>query len=137
MGTLVTDAQPLVALLANERTAPLVHRRLQEWVADGDVLISAVNWCEVVYAALRRTDVFTTTRAEALLGAVPVRAVNVGPELATYAAEIKVAHRLGLGDCFAAALALMTDSPLLTGDADFLPLAEHGLSIEWVGDERP
>jgi len=29
---------------------------------------------------------------------------------------------------------MVAGAPLLTGDPDFLPLAEHGLTIEWVGE---
>lgn len=112
---------------------PVVRERLRRWTIDGDVVVSAVNWCEVVYVTRLKGDPFSTARAEALLSRVPISVVGVGPELATYAAEMRVMHRLGLGDSFAAALAIMTGSPLLTGDADFLPLTEHGLTIEWVG----
>ena len=55
--------------------------------------------------------------------------------LATHAADLKARHGLGLGDAFAAALALATRSPLLTGDADFRALEEHGLALEWVGGD--
>ena len=137
MGTLVTDAQPLLAVLLDEPSAAEVRRLLRKHFARGGVVISAVNWCEVIYTSRNRSDAFTTARVQSLLQRVPVSVVAVGPELAAHAAEMKVTHRLGLGDCFAAALAIMTDSPLLTGDADFLPLAEHGLKIEWVGEERP
>ena len=137
MGTLVADAQPIIAVLGGEPQATAAEDRLRRGAADGDVLISAVNLCEVLYMARRRSEVFTTARAWALLHRVPVAVVGVGPELAAHAAEMKVRYRLGLGDSFAAALAVMTGSPLLTGDADFLPLAEHGLTIEWVGEERP
>lgn len=61
--------------------------------------------------------------------------VSVDAELATFAAELKARHALGLGDAFAAALAVATDAPLVTGDSDFLALAEDGLKIDWVGAE--
>lgn len=134
MAALVVDAQPLVALLAGEPSMPLVRARLREWAADGDILISAVNWAEVLYIARRRAGAFASARADAMLRRVPISVVDVGAGLASHAAELKTRHTLGLGDSFAAALAIATNSPLLTGDADFLPLAEHGLAIEWVGE---
>jgi predicted nucleic acid-binding protein len=46
---------------------------------------------------------------------------------------VKARHGLGLGDSCAAALALATHSPLMTADSDFLPLAERGLKLDWLG----
>lgn len=137
MGTLVADAQPLVAILLAEHDARWVEERLRRQRGDGEVLLTAVNLSEVLYTVRTRLGPHGASRAAALLRRVPISIVDVGSGLATHAAEVKARHHLGLGDCFAAALAIMTDSPLLTGDADFLPLAEHGLKIEWVGQERP
>ncbi len=64
---------------------------------------------------------------------LPLAVVSADADPATYAAEIKARQALSLGDAFAAGLALAAEAPLLTGDADFLPLAEHGLALEWVG----
>ena len=134
MGTLVVDAQPLLAVLLGEPGAVRVKEALRTHRASGSVLLGAVSCAEVLYVARRRRSAFTVSRVLSLLNQVPLSIVEVDQNVAGRAADLKVRFNLGLGDSFAAALALMTDSPLLTGDADFLPLAEHGLTIEWVGD---
>ena len=135
MDAVVLDAQPLVAYLTNEPGADLVYERLVTHRAAGAMLVSSVNWCEVLYVVRRSLGVHATATASRLLANVPVSVLTADEGLATFAAEIKFRHRLGLGDAFAAGLAIATDSPLLTGDAAFLPLVEHGLKLDWVGPE--
>jgi len=105
-------------------------RRLRESHA---LIISSVTWCEVLYVIRRANDAAMATRAVLLLQRLSIGVVEVDEKLATHAAEVKAVHGLGLGDAFAAALAFATDSPLLTADTDFLPLAEHGLKLDWLG----
>lgn len=131
MATVVIDAQPLVAYLMDEPLADAVDTRLRA-LAESDLAISSVNWCEVLYIVRRNIGPQAAARAVRLLNAFGIRVVDVDAELATYAAEVKAVHGLGLGDSFAAALALATHSPLMTADTDFLPLAEHGLQLDWI-----
>jgi predicted nucleic acid-binding protein len=111
----------------------VVRDRLQQLQGSHRLIISSVNWCEVLYVIRRNTDAATAARAARLLQDFTVAVVDADAELATFAAEVKARHGLGLGDSFAAALAIATDSPLMTADADFLPLAEHGLKLDWLG----
>jgi PIN domain nuclease of toxin-antitoxin system len=126
----VLDAQPLVALVAAEPIAPKVIERLRAHLLNGDALICAVNWCEVLYLAKRCAGIDAAARMAGLLQLVPVRVVDVDASMAGRAALIKADHGLGLGDSFAAALSLTTGFPLLTRDADFLPLSRDGLVID-------
>ena len=98
--------------------------------------MSTVSWCEVLYIARMKGGPFVEARAVGRLRALGVSVVDADERLATYAADVKARFGLGLGDSFAAGLALALGAPLLTGDADFLPLAEHGLQIDWVGSEE-
>lgn len=131
------DAGPLVSLLLDEATAPRVSARLEELLPISDLSISSVNWCEVLYTARTKAGPFVEALAVRGFRAFPISVIDADERLASYAADVKARFGLGLGDSFAAGLALALDAPLLTGDADFLPLAEHGLRIEWVGEERP
>lgn len=134
MGVLAVDAQPLVALLLREAHAPKIAAVIREYRAAGVVEVCAVILAEVLYIARLRAGAHLTSRVLALIDEVPICVIDAGPDLATRAADLKARHGLGLGDAFAAAHAMATGAPLLTGDADFLPLAEHGLAIEWVGE---
>ena len=132
MGSVVVDAQPLIAIIANEPIAAAVEQRLRDHAARGGLVVSAVNWCEVLSMSQRLLGEFATARVTGLVQQVPISVVEVDAVLATYAAEIKTRYGLGPGDCFAAGLAIATGSPLLTGDTDFLPLAADGLTLDWL-----
>jgi len=51
--------------------------------------------------------------------------------LADLAAEFKARHSLSLADAFAAALAKELNTPLVTGDPEFKPLAGD-IKIQWL-----
>ncbi|MDP2233397.1 MAG: PIN domain-containing protein [Actinomycetota bacterium] len=100
--------------------------------AERNAVISAVNWCEVLYFARRAGAAYEAASPMGMLESLPLRVVSVDADIAGYAAAIKSEFRLGLGDCFAAALATALRAPLLTGDSDFIPLQEHGLEVIWA-----
>ena len=126
MTRLVFDAQPLVAFVLDEPAASCIEARLRSTEADRPGLIAAANWCEFLYVVRRLTDAASAARAASLLQTAGLSVVSVDAELATFAAELKARHRLGLGDAFAAALAVALSAPLVTGDSDFLALADDG-----------
>ena len=136
MGTLILDAQPVVALVLNEPGAADIEQRLVELAAGDGALISAVNWCEVVYTIRRSAGEHAAALVAGLMNQARISVVDVDQNMAAVAASIKAQHRLSLGDAFAAALALVTNLPLMTGDVDFLSLAQHGLDVVWVGEPR-
>jgi len=63
---------------------------------------------------------------------LPISIVDVGRHLGHRAAEVKARHPLAFGDCFAAALALMNGTCVLTGDPEFRRL-EGEVTVEWIG----
>jgi len=134
VSTLVIDAQPMVALIAGEPSASRIRERVRACRRDdGRLVMCSVNWAELLYICRRRLGEAATLEVVRLTRLLPLAVVSADADLATYAAEIKARQALSLGDAFAAGLALAAEAPLLTGDADFLPLAEHGLALEWVG----
>lgn len=129
----VLDAYALVGLLHDEPCAERVQRALERALSTGHPLpISSVNWCEVVYAIRRRRPHEETSAAISVLDALPIAVVDADRDLAARAAVLKAEHGLGLGDSFAAALALRLNMPLMTGDPDFGPLRDAGLELEWL-----
>ena len=67
--------------------------------------------------------------------ALPIEVISVDDELVIEAARIKSSSSASYADCFAAALALRFDAPVVTGDPDFreLLVTQPKLRIEWVG----
>lgn len=137
MGALVLDAGPIVSVLLAEPIAARVGRRLADHRVSSELLMCSVNWCEVLYATRLKAGPFAEALAVGRLRRLGVAVVDADERIATYAADVKARFGLGLGDSFAAGLALALGAPLLTGDTDFLPLAEHGLKLDWVGEEQP
>ncbi|MBU4557011.1 MAG: PIN domain-containing protein [Actinobacteria bacterium] len=131
VGELVLDAQPVISLLAKEPSAKMVKQELAKR-APGSAVISAVNWCEVLCYVRRRSGAHEAARLAGLVRSLPLGIVNADVEVAGYAAALRAQYGLGLGDCFAAGLALALDAPLLSGDSDFIPLQEHGLKLLWA-----
>ena len=125
----VLDACALVALFKNESGAETVSATLAEALSAGYLLpICAVNWCEVVYSAAR---VLGRAPREVVgaLTELPLEFVDVNQKVAIKAAAVKAEYALGLGDSFAAALALELGLPLMTCDPDFDALEAHGLEL--------
>ena len=133
-GFLVFDAQPLVALALAEPSRAAVKARLRGLGPDRTGVICSVNLCELLYIAHQRAGAEVAAEAAHLVARVGISVVDADADLATRAAALKVRYRLGLGDAFAAALARSMDAPLVTADADFLPLADDGLKLDWLGE---
>jgi predicted nucleic acid-binding protein len=66
--------------------------------------------------------------------ALPIKLIDrIDEELLLTAAGLKVRHPISYADSFAAALAMIKNCPLLTGDPEFRPLETQGIiNIEWL-----
>ncbi len=133
MGPVVLDAHPVMELLTDGARAADVQAVLREAQAcDVCLPMCVVNWGEVVYNIHARAGERVDDLLMAL-EALPIATVDADRTLTSRAALIKAGHGLGYADSFAAALAIMLDAPLLTGDPDFLPLQEAGLKLRFLG----
>lgn len=119
--------------MKDEPAACRIQSVLAEAAASDGAIISAVNWCELLYVIRRVQGVADAALAAARFQEVPISVIDADADQASLAAALKLEFDLGLGDSFAAALALSLDAPLLTGDRDFEPLAARGLRVEWAG----
>jgi len=61
---------------------------------------------------------------------LPLEIVPAGQELAEPAGELKVAKKMSLADCFAAALAKREKAELYTGDPEFKTV-EREIKVAW------
>ena len=66
-----------------------------------------------------------------LMEQLPIRIVAVDRNTMYTAARIKAACRIAPGDCFAAAEAIKTNCPVVTGDKEFKKLGKS-LNVEWL-----
>ena len=132
MKTTVLDASALLAMFfaqpGMEQVRDLFHRAAE---ADKPLLISAVNWAEVLYKLERkegRTGMETARRFERTM---PLEVAPLDCELAESAAQLKTAHNLGLADACAATLAKARKADLVTADTEFKAV-EGEIRISWL-----
>ena len=66
--------------------------------------------------------------------ALPINLIDrIDEELLLTAAGLKAKYPVSYADSFAAALAMINNCPLLTGDPEFEPLEKQGIvTIEWL-----
>ena len=128
----VLDAFALTAYFEKEPGYEKVQELLTE-AASGNRkrFLSTVNWGEVHYVTHRNYGLEQANKIAQVIGTFPIEIVDADLEIAKQAALFKVAHRLSYADCFAAALARVKKSTLVTGDKEFKPL-EGEIKVRWL-----
>lgn len=133
MRATVVDSSALLALFFEEEGADQVEEILHNAaVADRPVMISAVNWAEVLYRMERKRGAEGVTVAKRFETTMPLDVIEVGRELAEEAAKLKAEKDLGLADAFAAALAKEKRAELVTTDNEFRAVEKELKKIRWL-----
>jgi predicted nucleic acid-binding protein len=131
----VLDASALLAMLFGEPgmedMRALFHKAA---AADKPLLISAVNWAEVLNRVTRREGAAGRAAAKDLAASGAIEIVPVDASLAEIAASYKAADILGLADAFAAALARSRKADLVTADREFKSV-ENEIKIVWLKNQ--
>ncbi len=98
------------------------------------VYLHAIHLGEVYYITLREQGQNTANLAFARIKAFPIRYIDIiDDELLRKAAWLKANYPISYADAFAAALAIIHKSSLLTGDPEFKKLEKkEEISIEWL-----
>ncbi|MCC6299262.1 MAG: type II toxin-antitoxin system VapC family toxin [Anaerolineales bacterium] len=128
----VLDAHALLAFFQNEPGADAVRHLIMQG-ADGeiDLAICTVNAGEVWYSIARRNSVETADAYLREIRSMPIEIVDVDWELTRQAAVYKTKGGASYADCFAAALAKIRNSELVTGDKEFKTLGNE-IKIRWL-----
>lgn len=136
MPNTVLDGSAVLTLLFDEPTAEKVERILADAAEEErEVMISAVNWAEVLYRVQRIQGNAGVDAARQFEMESPLTVVGVDRELAEVAAALKATYGLPLSDAFCAALAKRHRAALVTGDRDFESVKGHVKKIIWLGTE--
>src|SRR5436309_5600395 len=128
MATKVLDSWALIAFFEDEPAAEEVEKLLQLAADDKHkLLLSVVNWGEIYYNTMREVSQEAAEQKVRDIAALPIDIVGVGDDLALarQAAIFKATHKMAYADCFAAALAKIKNSELITGDPEFKPLEKE------------
>lgn len=130
----VLDAYALLAFLEAEEGGELVKKLLSG--SKARFFISVINLGEVYYTILRERGREAAESFEyELVQDRNIRVVDATWERAKSAGELKARGRISYADCFAAALALEKNAPLLTGDREFERVADR-IKIVWLTEKR-
>ena len=113
---MVVDTSILLAVFFNERHGPWAADRLREY--SQRLRMSTVNYAEALILIQDRQPHLLSEIREAIQ-ASSIRLVPPTAEQAETAAAARLRLPLNLGDCFAYALAVQEDCPLLTLDRAF------------------
>jgi predicted nucleic acid-binding protein len=132
MKSYVFDASALFVFLQRKPGASKVNELLKEAMrGHAQVLMSAVNYGEVYGTILRSHGPEQALTSMHAVNPLPIEVVDVSPQRAFRAADIKVKFKLYYVDSFAAALAIEHKAALVTGDSDFRKLG-HNVSLIWL-----
>ena len=128
----VLDSYSLIAYFEAEAGAKLVADVIKTARDSGVLLLlSVVNWGELYYLTLRETGPEGADQVLDAISSLPIEIVNADRELTQEAARLKARGGISYADCFAAALAKIRKSELLTGDREFKQLADV-VKILWI-----
>lgn len=125
----VLDSFAILVLLQKEVGYGRVEALLKSAVAgETNIHISSMNLAEVHCQVLRRGK--DSSRILAALEALPLKTASVD-EYLSRAVDLRAQYGISFGQCFAAALAIDLNYPLVTGDREFRKL-DPNLSVEWL-----
>lgn len=131
----VFDSYALIGYLENESFSDRIqHVLTQAKNRDALLYIHAIHIGEVYYITLREQGKSLADLAYSRIKALPIKTIDrIDEELLLTAAGLKAKYPISYADSFAAALAMIKNCPLLTGDPEFTSLEKQRLvSIEWL-----
>jgi len=131
----VLDSYAVIGYLENESFADRIQHVLAQ-AKDGTLRLyfHAIHLGEVSYITLREQGQSVADLAYARIKALPMLLIDrINEELLLTAAGLKARYTISYADSFAAALAMIKNCPLLTGDPEFRSLEkEVAINIEWL-----
>lgn len=131
----VLDSYALLGYLQNENFAERIESVLKDArIGHVYLYLHAIHLGEVYYIVLREQGAQKADMAYARIKAFPVTLVSrIDEELLLSAARLKAEFPISYADAFAAAMAIIYKSHLLTGDPEFKGLERaREIRIEWL-----
>ncbi len=135
MTTYVLDASAILRFSDKEAGFDRVRDLfIQATQGKVELLLSAVNWGEIVGALHKRAGGVSalTNNLAANLAALPLTVVATDKDLAEGAATFKYDFKVPFVDGFAGSLALHENATLVTADYDFKSVPSGTMKIEFL-----
>ena len=135
LNSIVLDSFALIGYLENETFSPKVEKLLKK-ARQGKIRIylHAIHLGEVYYITRREQGQDLADLAYARIKAFPLQYIDtIDDEMLRTAARLKANYPISYADAFAAALALIHGSSLLTGDPEYKKMEKkENIAIEWL-----
>jgi len=112
----------------SHRVRELLRESVQQ---DIPVLMSVVNWGEVFYVLWQKRGEEVARKAIHNLSRLSIQPVPVDLEQSLKAGEIKARYKMSYMDSLTAALAMLYQGVLVTGDRDFEKLGRQA-KVLWI-----
>ncbi len=136
-GPLVLDAFPLLVIFSRQKGWDVSKEYLDEPLVTGiPHLLSSINFGEMLYVLRRDHGEKAAEIAKHGILDGPIEIIIPSLEQTYTAARLKSFGGASYADCYAAALALERNLPVLTGDKEFEKLEPHGVKVEWLPPNR-
>ncbi|MEI7751766.1 MAG: type II toxin-antitoxin system VapC family toxin [Candidatus Omnitrophota bacterium] len=128
----VLDASALITFLERGKGFEKVKAAMASAVDHREnLLMSVVNWGEVLYILIRRCGLEKAEQIVKLIKTLPIELVSADEAITREASLYKALQKLPYVDSFAAALAKIHHTELLTSDKEF-QMVEKDIRISWV-----
>ena len=131
----VLDSYAVIGYLENETFSDQIQNALTQ-AKNGAfrIYFHAIHLGEVYYVTLREQGQSLADLAYSRVKALPIKLIDrIDEKLLLAAADLKAMYPISYADSFAAALAMINNCPLLTGDPEFEPLEKKGIiTIKWL-----
>ncbi len=135
LNSFVLDSFALIGYLENEPFSGKIQRVLTQ-AKNGEtrLYIHAIHIGEVYYITLREQGQNLADLVYSRIKSLPIKVIDrIDEELLLAAARLKARYPISYADSFAAALAMINNCPLLTGDPEFKSLEKQRIiSITWL-----
>jgi len=135
LNSFVFDSYALIGYLEDESFSDQIqHIFTQAKNGDLRLYIHAIHIGEVYYITLREQGRSLADLAYSRIKSLPIKTIDrIDEELLLSAAGLKAKYPISYADSFAAALAMIKNCPLLTGDPEFTLLEKQGIiNIKWL-----
>lgn len=132
----ILDSWPVLEWIQGRQPATNAFDRLLDDALRGrvELRMSRMNYGEILYSCWRKFPWDESARFLADIQTLPIEYVDIDNDLVEQAARIKALVSAAYADCFAAALAIREQVPLVTGDEEFRDVsAKFSLQLHWVG----
>jgi ribonuclease VapC len=128
----ILDSFAVLAWFQNEKGAGKVNGFIkQAQLKSAKLLMSVVNLGEVYYITYRERGMVLAEHTLSIIENLPIEIITVNKDLALKAAGIKSIYAVAYADAFSAALGIITESAVITGDPEF-KLLVNLVKIEWL-----